>query len=346
MRFFIFSVIVICCFFYCSSSVSNDDHKNNTLPEKVDVFEQNKKLGRGINLGNALEAPAEGDWGITLEAQWFKIIKDAGFNSVRIPIRWSAHALESFPYTIDPQFMSRIKWAVDLSLENDLAVVINIHHFEEIFSEPDQQKARFLEMWKQITTAFLNKPSDLMFEILNEPHDNLSAEKWNDFFKNAVSVIRQIDTSRTLIFMPAEWGGSGAINKLEIPDDDNLIFSFHFYNPFSFTHQGAEWVENSNDWLGTRWLGTADEKKAIEDEFNFVKSWAEQNNVPVYIGEFGAYNKADLTSRSLWTSFVTRTAESMNMSWAYWEFAAGFGVYDKDSQKWNAQLLQALVPGN
>src|SRR4051812_1424479 len=77
-----------------------------------DASEINRKIGRGINLGNALEAPKEGEWGLTLEEGYFEAIKKAGFDSVRIPIRWSAHAKAESPYTIDPRFFERIDWAV------------------------------------------------------------------------------------------------------------------------------------------------------------------------------------------------------------------------------------------
>jgi len=70
--------------------------------KSLDPFKQNKHLGRGINLGNALDGPSEGEWGVTLKEEYFKIIKKAGFDSVRIPIFVSTHALKEPPYTIDP----------------------------------------------------------------------------------------------------------------------------------------------------------------------------------------------------------------------------------------------------
>ena len=73
-------------------------------------------------------------------------------------------------------------------------------------------------------------------------------------------------------------------------------------------------------------------------------AWAEANNRPIYLGEFGAYSKADMDSRASWTAFVARQAEERGMSWAYWEFCAGFGVYDQSKSEWNTAILDALIP--
>src|SRR5262249_48597152 len=103
----------------------------------ADIHAANKKLGRGINLGNALEAPKEGAWGVTLQAEYFKTIKDAGFASVRLPVKWSAHAQADAPYTIDPKFAARGDWAIDQALANQLNIIVNVHHYDEMASRPD-----------------------------------------------------------------------------------------------------------------------------------------------------------------------------------------------------------------
>src|SRR5215469_14732301 len=81
-----------------------------------DIFAANKRLGRGINLGNALEAPKEGAWGVTLKPEYFKAIKDAGFATVRLPIKCSAHANTPPPHPTPPAFSRRIDGAVEQPL--------------------------------------------------------------------------------------------------------------------------------------------------------------------------------------------------------------------------------------
>ena len=187
-------------------------------------------------------------------------------------------------------------------------------------------------------------PISVFFEVLNEPNDKLTAEIWNDYLAEAIELIRQTNPNRTLIIGTAEWGGLGALEKLVLPEDDrNIIVTYHYYNPFQFTHQGAEWVSDSDQWLGKTWTGTANQKNAVNQEFDRAVLWAEQHNRPLFMGEFGAYRKADMPSRYSWTSYVARAAEQRDISWAYWEFCSGFGIYDSSSRQWNS-LLNALIP--
>lgn len=115
-------------------------------PEFPDAFAAKDALGRGVNMGNALEAPEEGDWGVEIKEEYFDLIREAGFDSVRIPVRWSAHAAEKAPYTIDPQFFTRVDEVVNWALERDLQVVLNVHHYEEMATGPSGHRERFLAL--------------------------------------------------------------------------------------------------------------------------------------------------------------------------------------------------------
>ena len=315
-----------------------------TMPPNY-IFDQNKRLGRGVNLGNALEAPKEGQWGVTLKEGYFQLIKEAGFNSVRIPIRWNAHAANTPPYTIDPAFFERIDWAVNQSLSRGLVAVINIHHYLEMFENPAAQRERFLAIWSQIATHYKDYPDSLFFEPLNEPNGALSYYEWNQISRDTLAIIRQTNPTRPVVIGPADWYSYSMLKELKLPEEDrNIIVSFHYYQPFQFTHQGAEWAPGSDAWLGTTWKGKTAEKGNITWDFDRVVEWSKQKNRPIYLGEFGAYSKADMDSRALWTSFIARQAEVRGFSWAYWEFCSGFGAYDPVLKMWNEPLLTALIP--
>src|SRR5947209_12687827 len=132
--------------------------------DRANAFAVNKALGRGVNLGNALEAPKEGDWGMTLEADYFKLIKAAGFNSVRVPVKWSAHAQAAAPYTIDPKFFARIDWVLDQAAANGLNVVLNVHHYGEMDTDPDKHLPRLVAMWEPIARRYKDRPASVVVE--------------------------------------------------------------------------------------------------------------------------------------------------------------------------------------
>ncbi len=316
-----------------------------TLLQDGELLAPGAGLGRGVNLGNALEAPREGEWGLTLEEGYFARIAEAGFDSVRIPIRWNAHAATEPPYTIAPELFARVDWAIAQALSHDLAVVINIHHYDELMAHPEAQHDRFLALWRQIAEHYRGYDARLYFELLNEPHDRLDGALWNDYLADALAVVRESNPERWVIVGPGGWGHVSALRGLELPEDDpRLIATFHYYEPFHFTHQGAEWTEGSTAWLGTTWRGTESEVAAIQRDFDTAARWGQEHGRPVYLGEFGAYSKADMASRARWTEAIARQAEARGFAWAYWEFGAGFGVYGRERAAWRPELLRALLP--
>jgi aryl-phospho-beta-D-glucosidase BglC (GH1 family) len=112
------------------------------------IHDLNKKLGKGINMGNMFEAPSETEWGNPFKDYYFKRISSLGFNHVRIPIRWDvpARCQQNEPYTVNATFLERIKTVVDLAKKENLLVIINMHHHDAIFVNPDAQKAKFIKV--------------------------------------------------------------------------------------------------------------------------------------------------------------------------------------------------------
>ncbi len=339
MRIILFIFLVLTNVAFCG------ENKNESSRPK-DAFFRNSQIGRGVNLGNALEAPREGEWGVRLEEGYFDLIQKAGFTSVRIPVRWSAHALNEPPYTIDQSFFDRVDWIVRQALSRNLVAIINIHHYEDLVESPKEHKDRFLSLWKQISEHYKNQPDALYFEILNEPCKKMTSEIWNEYLDAAIKEIRKTNPSRMIVVGPVNWNAISELKLLKLPPEDrNIIVTFHFYSPFRFTHQGASWVEDQGkSWLGTTWLGTEKEKQDVITDLDKASLWSKENSRPLFMGEFGAYEKAEMQSRIRWAAFVRSEAETRNISWAWWEFCAGFGVYNKNKKEWRADLLQSLIP--
>jgi endoglucanase len=323
---------------------SAEDVANKSQGKPADIFAANHKLGRGMNLGNALEAPNEGAWGVTLKPEYFKAIKEAGFDTVRVPVNWAAHAKAESPYTLDPKFAKRIDWAIDQALDNHLNIIVNVHHYRGMDSDPDRNAPRLVGLWEQIADRYKDKSAEVYFELLNEPNDKLTDAKWNSIIPQVLKAVRKSNPTRPVIVGPASWNAIRALEKLELPaDDKHLIVTVHSYDPFEFTHQNATWVKGSEKWKGRKWTGSEAEKAAIQKQFDKASAWSKAHDRPIFLGEFGAFSAADIESRARWTQFVTEEAEKRGFSWAYWEFCSGFGAYDPQTNLWRKPLLAALT---
>ena len=145
---------------------------------------------RGMNLGNALEAPKEGAWGVTLDVAHFEAYSKEGFDHVRMPVKFSAHIDKSAPFTVEPSFFARVDWAIDQALSHNLSIIVDLHHYDELINEPDTHVEPFLAIWKQIAERYKGRPKTVAFELLNEPHDNLKPDKLNRILNDAIKAIR------------------------------------------------------------------------------------------------------------------------------------------------------------
>lgn len=299
-------------------------------------------MTRCINFGNMLEAPNEGEWGRVLEERFVGLVAASGFDTVRVPIRWSAHADEAPPYTIDPAFFARVDEVIDWTLAAGLTTIINVHHYEEIMQDPRAHAPRLLALWDQIATHYADYPPTLIFEVLNEPHNALTSALWDPLQADVVRTIRRTNPERPIVVGGVNWNSLDGMLQMQVPDDPNLIATFHYYEPFRFTHQGAEWVEGTNAYLGTTW-GTPFQRAELHAALMRAARWQAERGLPVLLGEFGAYYKADMPSRVAWTSAVRESAEQLGMAWCYWEFAAGFGIFDPFADEFN-DLFGALLP--
>lgn len=315
-----------------------------TAASEKDAHYYNNQLGRGVNMGNGLDAPSEGAWGFTIKEEYFPKIKEAGFSSVRIPIRWSAHAAKDAPFVVDEKFMARVEEIVAQALEAKLVVVINAHHYDEIFSNPADHEARLAGIWKQIAERFQKHDDRVYFELLNEPHDKLTDDRWNAMAASLIALVRKTNPVRPIIVGPGSWNSFRNLEKLKLPEGDRLLIAtFHYYEPFEFTHQGASWAKGSDKWKGMTWRGTVEQMAKLTRDFDTAALWSKKTGRPIYLGEFGAYSEADMESRAAWTTAVVREAARRNFSTAYWEFGSGFGAFDPQNGTWREPLKEALL---
>jgi len=269
-----------------------------------------------------------------------------GFNAVRLPIKWDDDAATTAPYTINPTLTwGKIDWVIARARQYNLKVIINVHAYNDLMADPAGQEARFLAIWDQIANRYKNQASDLWFEVLNEPSGqfNTTPSLWNTLQNKAIAKIRQSNPNRLFMTTPVRWGNINALNNLTLPTDPNLVVQFHFYDPFDFTHQGAQWLSPVPA-CGINWAGTQAEKDAVNQKLDQAVTWANQKQVPLFMGEFGVYRQCAgvLGAASRWTVHVRKAAEARGIPWSYWESHKGFGAYNPNTDQWVPELLNAL----
>ena len=320
-----------------------------------------KFFRHGVNLGNYLEAPPGQNWGVTFSADETAAMKREGFDHVRVPIGWHHYAGPAPDFTLSPAIFARADFVVTNALASKLAVLINIHHFNELDQDPAAATEEFVKIWEQVAAHYQNFPDTLAFELDNEPHDRATTAAMNPIYARAIAAIRQTNPRRTIFVEPGHWGSIDELKNLVLPPDDNVIVSVHCYEPFYFTHQGATWAGpdtkqtgiifpgppasplvpdarlNLNPWV-LDWIkkyNTLPAEKnpsgqsAFAGKLKYVRAWSDYYGRPVHLGEFGANIKVDAQSRANFYSAMRRTAEELQIGWCLWDWSAGFRYWDK-----------------
>ncbi|MGL1959477.1 MAG: glycoside hydrolase family 5 protein, partial [Colwellia sp.] len=265
MRKNYFKVLGIACLML--AFISNTQAQM-TSKEAVD------RMGRGINMGNTLDAPTEGSWAPVAQDHYFKGYRDAGFTSLRIPITWDQHTGTAAPYDVDVAFMDRVEHLVDLALDNELLVIMNMHHegwLKEDYNEENLD--RFKAIWTQIVERFHMKSDSLLFEPLNEPQ-GMSRVEADEANAEALAIIRASNPTRKVIISGAGWSAIQDLENMAVPDDEYIIGYYHSYNPWGFGGEG------NGTW------GTEADISAVKATFQKAADWSTENGVPVIISEF------------------------------------------------------------
>jgi endoglucanase len=308
-----------------------------------------RNLGRGINMGNMLDAPREGDWGVKLEPAYVEKVAGA-FTTARLPVRWSNHAAPGADATIDEAFAKRVDQAVDAFLAKGMYVILDVHHYTQLSGDaqhphefavdPAVMDQRLVNLWRQIAARYKDRSPKLLFELLNEPHGRLNGAPWNSLAAQTLAAVRATNPARVVLIGPGEWNSINELPKLRLPPDRNIIVSIHNYDPFPFTHQGIDYMPQ---FPAGPTCCDARQRKAVADAFDAAAKWNQASGYPVHLGEFGAFEKADMKSRETYTRLVRDEAERRGIGWAYWEFASSFGVYSPKSGTWVEPIRRALL---
>jgi endoglucanase len=301
----------------------------------------------------------------------FEQIKSLGCDAVRLPINLHYMTNGEPDYTIDPLFFNFLDQVVGWCEELGIHLIIDNHTFD-VTTDTDPAVGTILEkVWTQMATQYLNTSTKIYYEVLNEPH-GIEDSTWNAIQQKAVAAIRAVDTKHTIVIGPASWNNYNNLNAMPVYSDTNLIYTFHFYDPFLFTHQGASWTilgpaknipfpysAEEMPSLPAGLIGTwgestyidyknAGTEQKVREWIDIAANFSESRNVPVWCGEFGVYDaNCPYDDRTYWYEIVRKHLEEKEISWTIWDYHGAFGLFEKDSEGYfehdlNIPVLQAL----
>lgn len=354
------------------------------LPESAALdFVHGLKIG--WNLGNSFDAydctwlsdemEYESAWcGAKATEELVKELKEAGFNTIRVPVSWHNHLSDKKNYTISPQWLDRVNEVVDYAIDQDLYVIINIHHDDrEEFLYPssqylDQSVSYVIAIWKQLAERFKDYDEHLIFGSMNEPRLVGHANEWwidpnSEDCKDAIACINKIN--QAFVDTVRASGGNNATRYLLCPgydaspdgvlndgfvlptdpvdNDHRIIVSAHAYTPYNFALESpgvSEW--SSSD--------VRDVANLVGFMNDLYKKYVSQGT-PVLIDEFGARDKGGNTeARVDFASYYVSAARKRGMSCIWWDNNAFqgdgelFGLIDRAKCEWRyPEIVQGMM---
>ena len=305
---------------------------------------QGLPVGTCINIGNHLEPERENGWGgKRIEAADFERIAAAGFDTVRIPVRWQNKSAETPPHTLDPAWLARVSEVVDQALAADLNVILNSHHFNAAHENPPHGAPWLAAVWGQIAAHFADRPAErLWFEIENEPHDKLTNANLMATLSPALAAIRETNPKRPVVIGGENWSGIDSLATLELPDDPQVYPTFHYYEPFDFTHQGARWAGDPPPQIG-RMYGTQADAERLARDVAKLQAYVERTGRVPFMGETGAYDAhTTLDQRIAYHRAVREAFAPTGIGVCAWAYTNTFPFFDQRAGQWLPGLRAAF----
>lgn len=277
------------------------------------------------------------------EERHFAEIRKGGFDFVRVNLHGFKHM--DAQDRLSPAFLSRVDWIMKHATAAGLSVILDEHEYEECSDNVAMCRRRLAAFWTQVASRYKAAPPTVLFELLNEPHDKLDADTWNALFPDILAIVRKSNPSRRVVIGPTQWNNFSQLSTLKLPENDrNIVVTFHYYDPFLFTHQGAPWVPDMLKVKDVTW--NPEQRAKIAEDFGKVADWSRTTGREILLGEFGAYDESGtpMAMRAAYTEAVAREAERHGFAWSYWQFDSNFLAWDMERNGWVEPIHQALIP--
>lgn len=281
----------------------------------------------------------------------FELLKTIGFKSIRLPVAFEY--FESKNISADIVF-GRIDKVVKLCQVYGFKLIIDYHYGQINNNNYLTETPKIINTWLKITNYYKNLSADnLFFELYNEP-PHMDPKIWKDAAYNIATAIRKADKKRTLIVGASNYNSIYELSRTERLADENIIYTVHFYEPFIFTHQGAQWVgdqvattgvsfpynaenfpalnaKTKGTWGETNYYQyrTDGNEQSLTDKLLIVKKWATKYDVPLICTEYGVYNKyTDQDSRCRYIKAVRQSLKKLNIPGILWEYNDNFSIFN------------------
>jgi endoglucanase len=376
----------------CVASLTTPTASANAGP----AFAMQKRIMRTVNVGDWFMGAAE--WGGESPAQLkkrfethltdadFAFLRARGITGIRLLLSSKLFFNPKAPESLKGEkaafeVMPYLDTAIKNITRNRLVVILDLHDIDQkrMETEPGYAQA-YVPFWRTLAKRYAKiSPNLLVFEPRNEPSYADRAGDWHALQAELVKTIRAVAPKHTIMVTGAGWGGRDGLMKLSKLDDDNLLYSFHYYDPFPFTHQGATWITDK----GIMALRTvpyppaqrtcsqityaektpAAQQSAIEYcrsghdgayikyELQVVAEWAAKGRaVPLFLGEFGAFGEfAPKADHARYMKDVRVAAEANGIAWSAFCYDCIFALnrqVDASGQiTWRDDIADALGIG-
>ena len=285
------------------------------------------------------------------------VMKQMGIKTLRLPVWFSGwySASPTNPTLVTPQYFAAVDSFIQWTNELGMNIILDYHQGSLNSANKNTETDRIANIWKQVAARYATtNPNRVFFEIYNEPN-NITSSEWKIAANRIVDAIRTATSVHTLIVGGVQFNDIKYLDSLGTLRDNNIIYTFHFYEPFIFTHQGASWIENGvpvatkgipfpynaatmppfnvvaqNTW-GESSYNAYPTKGTVETILNQLKvafQWQTNNQRPVYCGEFGSDGvNADAASRCLLLKTVRQTLEGWKIPFAWWDWDGEFKMF-------------------
>ncbi len=365
---------------HAALTTSNLPEQENPLTTRFD------RLTRGINLSHWF-AQSETYNPIHMETfitdDDLDVLDNLGFEHVRLPVDPSLLIDLNNSQSLNTEYLGYLDLALDRILERDLAVIVDLQANDD-FKHSLATDDDFVDTFTQFAGALaqhisVRNPELVFLEVLNEPSFNFFAgeatdpvQRWDWVQKEILGAFRSGAPEHTAIATGHDWSSIDGLRQITPVADPNVVYNFHFYEPMTFTHQGADWIDEhfkliwnlpypynpvecdavifqmTDETLRNVAQSYCDEQwnaDRIKARIGLAAAWAAEHNVHLTANEFGVYrNLVQEEDRAAWISDVRSTLEEYDIGWAMWDYTGGFGLFDKVNEEriLNQSMVEAL----